>query len=234
MNEEEEEEHNGQKTAEFATLGILRVEGPDTAEALAERVAAEVDAWVRDVPGFLGWRFQVSLDGTTVVNHGLWTGRAHYHEGFVNHPAVEPLRDLAHRPGVLGATVRTGTAAPGLTGPSADRPPGIVAVATRHLGGHDAARGVLALLAASAEWKHHLPGFISAAPYLSEDGRTFMNYPMWVDEAAYRRWMSDPRISEGQEEIARLETAVGVPGVRGDRSRHRPHRPPKYEVRAAI
>jgi hypothetical protein len=52
-----------------------------------------------------------------------------------------------------------------------------------------------------------MAGFVGATAYLSADGRTFLNYPRWVDEAAYRAYMADPRITEGQEDIAVLETA---------------------------
>jgi hypothetical protein len=137
------------------------------------------------------------LDGGAVVIRAVWPDEA-------SHRATS---GLAGRRGVLSTTTFGGTAAPGLHGPAAGRAPGIVAVATRHFAGRDSADAVLRLLGESGDWKRGFPGFISATPYLSHDGRTFVNYPMWVDEAAYRAWMADPRIAEGQQEIARLEVA---------------------------
>ena len=58
-------------------------------------------------------------------------------------------------------------------------------LATRHVKDVEAANELGKLLARSGEWKQHVPGFIGAAAYISADGREFMNYPRWVDAAAY-------------------------------------------------
>lgn len=193
--------------AGFVTFGVLRVDGPGTAAELVGILTEEVTRWVRHTEGFVSARVHVSLDGGTVVNRGQWTSEEDYHSSFRSRPADGVLPTIAGRPGVLAATVFTGTPAPGIEGPQAAEEPGVVAVATRHLSGHESAVEVTGLLARSGEWKRHHPGFISATPYLSQDGTTFINYPMWVNEFAYCSWMRDPRITEGQEEIARLEVA---------------------------
>ncbi|MTD54522.1 putative quinol monooxygenase [Amycolatopsis pithecellobii] len=194
--------------AQFATFEILRVDGAAAATALADRIAGETTTWIRHLPGFAAGHVHISLDGTTVVHHLLWETEEAYRMWYFGSAASQVLAELTKGPQVLAATARSGLAAPGLSGPAAGEPPGIVAVATRHLGGRDSAVAVLELLARSGDWKRAFPGFISATPYVSQDGRTFVNYPMWTDEAAYRAWMADPRISEGQQEIARLETAA--------------------------
>ncbi|MER6808878.1 antibiotic biosynthesis monooxygenase [Spirillospora sp. NPDC000708] len=175
--------------AEHVTFEIFRTDGPATAGALVEAAKGLLDPVTA--------RVHTALDDMAVVIRTVRPDAASSHT----------TGKLADHAGVLSTTTFQGTSVPGLTGPEAGREPGIVAVATRHFAGRDSAAAVLRLLAGSGEWKRDFPGFISATPYLSPDGRTFVNYPMWVDEAAYRAWMADPRIAEGQEEIARLEVA---------------------------
>ncbi|PSJ25305.1 hypothetical protein B7P34_28830 [Streptosporangium nondiastaticum] len=191
----------------WVTFGTLKADSPRTAAALVESITREVTAWVRHTPGFVSARTHLSVDGTTVVNRGQWESETLYREFFQENPAAAVLRSLADHPGVLEATVFAGTEAPGLQGPEAGAEPGMVAVATRHLAGGDSAAALMELLADSGEWKRSFPGFISATPHFSKDGTAFVNYPMWVSEVAYRSWMADPRIGEGQAEIARLEVA---------------------------
>ena len=192
----------------FVTFGVLRVDGPETASALVGVLTEEVTRWVRHVRGFVSSRVHVSTDGTTVINRGEWTDEEAYRTSFRENPSGGVLHALGTRPGVLAATVFSGApAATPLEGPEPDAQPGVVGVATRHLGGPASADAVLDLLAKSGEWKRHHPGFISATPYVDKEGATFVNYPMWVNEVAYQAWMADPRISEGQEELARLEVA---------------------------
>ncbi|WP_455354469.1 antibiotic biosynthesis monooxygenase [Streptomyces sp. SYSU K217416] len=191
----------------FVTFGVLRVDGPETAAALVETVTEEVRGWVRHTPGFISSRVHVSTDGTTVVNRGEWTSEEAYRTSFQESPSGGVLHALGTRPGVLAATVFSGTPATPLEGPEAAEQPGVVVVATRHLSGPSAADTVLEMLAGSGEWKRRFPGFISATPYVNREGTTFINYPMWVNEVAYQAWMADPRISEGQDQLARLEVA---------------------------
>ncbi|MFF3907756.1 putative quinol monooxygenase [Streptomyces sp. NPDC001848] len=189
-----------------AAFEVLRVDGAATADALAGLVAREVAAWVGEAPGFLLSRVHVALDGRAVVHHTRWRDEAGYRT-YLGHPRAGALRDLDRRPGVVSAAVFAGTPAGGIAGPAAGRAPGVVAVATRHLAGPQQAGEVLGLLHRTGAWKRDFPGFISATPYLSPDRRTFVNYPMWTDRAAYDAWMADPRIAEGQSEVARFETA---------------------------
>ncbi|MGY3339704.1 quinol monooxygenase YgiN [Streptomyces filamentosus] len=195
------------REAGFVSFGVLRTTGPEAAADLVAVLKAEVTAWVRHTPGFVSSRVHLSADGATVVNRGEWTDEAAYRTSFRDNPAGGVLHGLGRRPGVVSATVFHGAPAPGVEGPETDARPGVVVVATRHLDGHGSARAVLDLLERSSEWKRGFPGFISATPYVDRDGTTFINYPMWVSEVAYRSWMADPRISEGQEELARLEVA---------------------------
>jgi quinol monooxygenase YgiN len=183
------------------------VDGAATAGALVEVITREVGAWVSTAPGFLLSSTHVGFDGSTVVHHTRWSDDAGYRGSFLDAPDAGVLRGLGRRPGVLASSTFTGATAGGIDGPEAGRPPGVVAVATRHLTGPGPARAVVDLLHRTGEWKRDFPGFVSAAAYLSLDSRTFVNYPMWVDRSAYDAWMADPRIAEGQAEIARLEAA---------------------------
>ncbi|MEG3631661.1 putative quinol monooxygenase [Streptomyces poriticola] len=192
----------------FVTFGVLRVDGAGTAAELVGILTDEVRSWVRHTPGFISSRVHVNADRTVVINRGEWTDEAAYRTSFKENPAGGVLHALGARPGVLAATVFSGApATPVVEGPESGEQPGVVVVATRHLGGRESADAVLDLLASSGEWKREFPGFISATPYVDQDGTTFINYPMWVSEVAYQAWMGDPRIAEGQEELARLEVA---------------------------
>ncbi|MEO3972644.1 antibiotic biosynthesis monooxygenase [Streptomyces sp. CAU 1734] len=191
----------------FVTFGVLRTEGPEAAAEVITVLTAEVREWVRYTPGFISSRVHISADGATVINRGEWTSEAAYRTSFRENPAGAVLHGLGSRPGVIGASVFSGVPAEGFTGPEASAEPGVVMVATRHLDGHESARALLELLSRSGQWKREFPGFISVTPYLGRDGTTFVSYPMWVNEAAYRSWTEDPRISEGQQEVARLEVA---------------------------
>ncbi|MCH0542322.1 antibiotic biosynthesis monooxygenase [Streptomyces sp. MUM 203J] len=192
----------------FVSFGMLRADGPETADALVGLLTGETTRWVRHTPGFVSSRVHVGTDGTTVVNRGEWTDEETYRTSFEEHPEGGLLRSLGTRRGVLAATVFRGSpAAPRLEGPAAHARPGVAVVATRHLGDRAAADAVLEMLADSGAWKRHHPGFVSATPCVDRNGTTLVNYPTWTDETAYREWMADPRISEGQEKLARLEVA---------------------------
>lgn len=195
------------RTMGFGTFDALRVDRPATATELVGLLVKEVYAGFRHTPGFVSSRIHMSLDGTTVVSHGRWTSDADYRNSLEASPGGGALRTLSSQPGVLSATAFGGAAAGSIEGPVTTEPPGIVAVATRHVAGHESARAVGELLLQSGEWKRHTRGFIAATAYISPDGMTYVTYPQWIDEPAYHTYMADPRIAEVQEEIARLEVA---------------------------
>ncbi|WP_051858587.1 antibiotic biosynthesis monooxygenase family protein [Streptomyces cellulosae] len=191
----------------FVTFDTLTAEQPETADALVDAIVAEAAGRLRHSPGFLSSRVHVSPDRRTVVHRALWRGAADHHAAFPDGGDAGVSTALTNRPGVRTATAFRGSPAPGINGPQFGRQPGWVAVATRHLRDRDSFDALTGLLASSGEWKRHHRGFISATPHISRDGLTFVNYAMWEDADSYRAWMADPRISEGQEEIARLESA---------------------------
>jgi quinol monooxygenase YgiN len=174
----------------YATFDTLRAERPGE---LAEPLIKEVRERIRHEPGFVRAHVLVSLDATAAVIHCQW--------------AAETGSPVTEWP---SATVTSfgGTETAGIVGPEPSASPGVAAVATRHIAGPDAARDLGALLVRSGGWKRSFPGFIGATAYLSADGRTYVNYPQWTDEAAYKSYMDDPRIPLGQQEIARLEVAA--------------------------
>ncbi|MGP4087158.1 putative quinol monooxygenase [Streptomyces sp. KR55] len=184
----------------FVTFDTLTAEVPRTADELVEALVTEAAGRLRHSRGFIASRVHVSDDRRTVIHRCLWRDAADHHA------AADRLKELANRPGVQTAKAFGGTPAPGLHGPQLGAQPGRLAVATRYL--HPGSYDALAdLLARSGAWKRHHKGFISATPHITPDGLTFVNYAMWATEDSYRAWMADPRISEGQEEIARLEAA---------------------------
>ncbi|GLU48676.1 antibiotic biosynthesis monooxygenase [Nocardiopsis ansamitocini] len=193
--------------AGFVSFGILETNSPEAAADLVDALTSEVRQWARATPGFLSARIHVSVDRTAVVHRSEWATDSDYQDSFVDTARGKTLRELARLPGIVSATSVHAFPLDGLEGPEAGKEPGIVAVAVRHFANRDAVDGVMELLMSSGEWKRNFPGFISASPCVSADGTTFVNYPMWVDESAQHSWMKDPRISEGQEEIARLEAA---------------------------
>ncbi|HJP80747.1 MAG TPA: hypothetical protein VJ914_41150 [Pseudonocardiaceae bacterium] len=185
------------------TLGafeVLQVADPGDANALAAQVALrfkQLDYQTSHV--------YVSNDGTQVVHCAEWTTDS------PTLPTASPGDDML--PGLskeFGAEVVrnfVGSLLVSIDGPAAAAPPGVAVLATRHVKDADAAGALGELLVQSGEWKQYLPGFIGAAAYLSADGREFLNYPRWVDAAAYDAYMADPRIAEGQNAIATVEEA---------------------------
>ncbi|MFK0173383.1 antibiotic biosynthesis monooxygenase [Streptomyces sp. NPDC090306] len=172
-----------------------------TAVAAADRVVEEMRAAAGRRAGFRTARVHVAPDGPVVIVRSVWDDEAAH----LGHREAAPLAAVADG---REALVCGGSPAPGIVGPAAAAEPGIVAVAIRYLGGQRSAREVLRLLRLSGEWKRAFPGFVRADPCLSADGRLFVNYAQWVDAEAHRAWMADPRIGEGQHEIAAHETAA--------------------------
>jgi len=188
----------------WGTFDIFRTDGAAAAEAVAEAIARNLKSVFGDLPGLLAARVHVDLGGTIVVCRGQWASPV---SGSERDPAVLPLPEIAEMPGVLSTTTLAGIPAEGLQGPDAGRTPGIAVIAIRHLADREAADAALKLLGATGDWKQHFPGFISAVPYVSVDGTTFVNYPTWVDEAAYRAWMADPKTAPAKAEVARLDVS---------------------------
>ncbi|MFF6782504.1 hypothetical protein [Streptomyces sp. NPDC012510] len=193
--------------AGFATFGVLRTDSPDTATALVGLITREVNTWVRHSDGFVSSHTHIALDGTSVMHRGRWTDEETYGSSFTHRPEGHVLRTLADRPGVRSATVFRSVPAAGPHGPAAGQQPGLVGFAVRRLSGARAQQHVHGLLTASGEWKRDCAGFISATPYIGTDGTTFINCPMWADRDAYDSYMRHPQLTEGLEEVARLEVA---------------------------
>jgi quinol monooxygenase YgiN len=177
--------------AGFAAFQTVHTEDPDDVITALRRHA---HTSLATTPGLVSARVHVSVDGTTVVRRTEWRDEAAYRQSTGS-------ADLAGLPGIRKVTEFEGTPAEGLTGPAAGQEPRIVVVATRRLAGPEAVDAVLATLARSGRWKRDFPGFISATPYVSADSRTFVNYPMWVDEGAFRAWTADPNINSAREEV---------------------------------
>ncbi|HEX5405548.1 MAG TPA: antibiotic biosynthesis monooxygenase, partial [Pseudonocardiaceae bacterium] len=179
---------------------VLRVADPGDAEALA----AEVALMFRRLD-HMSSHVYVSIDGTAVVHCGEWTTDSP--QPPTTNPGDELLRTLSKESGAEVTQNFVGRLLVSIDGASAPEPAGIAVLATRHVKDVDAANALGELLVQSGEWKQHVPGFIGAAAYLSGDGREFLNYPRWVDAAAYEAYMADPRIAEGQSAISTVEEA---------------------------
>ncbi|MFE5563925.1 antibiotic biosynthesis monooxygenase [Amycolatopsis japonica] len=188
----------------FATIETLRIADPGEVRTFADLLAHEVHACAASARGFVSAQIYVSLDNMAVVRRSHWADQSAYR---AFHATGRSRGSLSDFPGVHSFTVFEGAPQVGLEGPAFGETPGIVVVATRHLSGHESARAVLGLLAKSGEWKRRFPGFISATPYVSDDGKTFVNCPMWVDERAFDTWMADPRIAEARHEVVEQEEA---------------------------
>lgn len=189
----------------WGTFDIFRTESATAAEAVAEAAARKLRSVSGDLPGLLAARVHVDLGGTVVVCRGQWASPV---SGSADDPPVLPLREIAEMPGAGTMTPLGGIPAEGLEGPAAGRPPGIAVIAIRHLADRESADAALKLLSATGDWKRGFPGFISAVPYFSADGTLFVNYPTWVDEAAYRAWMADPKIAPAKAEVAQLDVSA--------------------------
>jgi hypothetical protein len=178
-------------TTGFVTLDTWPTEGPVAAKALVDRLTEQLRSSIRHAAGFSAARVLVSLDGTEVVVRSDWASEAAHREAGAE----------------VGTTHFGGTQIAHIEGPEKAAPPGLVIVATRYVSGHEAANALGELLVRSGRWKSDFPGFISATAYASTDGKTYVNYPQWVDETAERAYLADSRIQVGQDEIARFEVA---------------------------
>ncbi|WP_409060535.1 class I SAM-dependent methyltransferase [Streptomyces sp. SYP-A7185] len=192
----------------YAVFEELRTDAPETAEGLVGLLAAEIREWVSGREGFRSARLHLGLDRTTVVSRVEWADEKAFLATADAAPADSPLRTLSERPGVLAHTSFRGTPQSGLDGPDAGRRAGIMCYAVRHVGGRDDALALAALLRDAGGWKHAHPGFVSATPYIGDDGSTYVNYPQWLDEDSFRAYMDHPQNAAGQEAVARLETAA--------------------------
>lgn len=212
--------------AGFVTFHTLVLDRPEHVPDVVDLVTGEVSERLRHSRGFRSSRIHVSADGRTVITRTLWQGAADHRAAQPPDGAAGGPPSPAGHPAVRTATVFLGRPSPGITGPALGQPPGVVAVATRHLRDPACFPLLMDLLVNGGDWKRHHRGFISATPNLGTDGTTFVNYPMWSDEESYQAWMADPRLSHGQQEIARLEAAppeyvlctvtdqIGPPGPR--------------------
>lgn len=192
-----------------ATLGafdVLEAARPEEAEHVARRLAA----MLRERPDAIPLHVYVSVDGTAVVSCGEWTPPSAPPPD-APPPEASPyaplVRALSAEPGVRSVRSMVGALAYHIDGGAPAATPGVAVLAIRHVGGPEAADQLGRLLLRSGEWKRHVEGFIGASAYVGTGGRLFLNYVRWVDQAAYEAYMADPRIAEGQGDIARLETA---------------------------
>ena len=63
---------------------------PAKQEALIAAIVAEVERWVRHLPGFVSSTFHASLDGGHVLNDAQWRTEADF-QGFTKNPEGERL-----------------------------------------------------------------------------------------------------------------------------------------------
>lgn len=173
----------------------------------AERNAAELAAgrlsgmFGPDL-GFMSSSIFVDMDAAAVVHCAQWPAQSREADR-----SAELVRALGAEAGARSVRTFTGTLAADIEGGSPRESPGVCVLAIRHVNDGNAARELSRLLVSTGTWKREVPGFIGASAYITPDGREFLNYPRWVDEAAYDAYMADPRIAEGQAGISVLESA---------------------------
>jgi quinol monooxygenase YgiN len=186
-------------TAGFATFETFELDGVDAADTVVGLLTDHLRTVLRGAPGFVSARLHISFDGAVVVRLVEWRSEAAWRDVDAGGPAALPA--------VRRTTYFAGRRTTGLVGPDEGKPATVAVVATRHLAGHDAAQAVLELLSDSGERKRTFPGFISATPYLSDDGTMLVNYPQWVDESAFQAWMADPQIAGARDKVTQYELA---------------------------
>jgi C-6 monooxygenase len=84
--------------APFVATVVVPVADAAKAEELIGLMAADVEDWVRHLPGFVSANYHVSIDGTKVFNYALWENERAYLDGFRADPRSAALREL-----ILGA-----------------------------------------------------------------------------------------------------------------------------------
>jgi len=71
---------------------------PADIQTLIADIAAQVEAWVRDCPGFISASFHASEDGQRMVNYAQWSSRADW-EAFMKRPEQSGIRDAIEAAG---------------------------------------------------------------------------------------------------------------------------------------
>lgn len=79
--------------AEFVATVVIPVSGADRAHELIDLMAADVEDWVRHLPGFLAANYHASVDGKRVFNYARWVDEKAYLEGFRADPRSARLRE---------------------------------------------------------------------------------------------------------------------------------------------
>lgn len=193
--------HSAERSEMFGLFSLYQYE-PDHAVVVAAELASRLIEGEPSAPGLVRTRVHLSLDRATVVVHELWEGREQRQAAGLPAPVEPPSGPVPDR-----VTVLQGVAVPGIEGPAANRLPGLTCVVRRQVADSAGVRAAAGVLARTGGWKREHPGFVGAAPFLADDGRSLLNYVQWLDEAAYHSYMSDPRVRLGQEEVTRLEVA---------------------------
>ncbi|MEU3343058.1 hypothetical protein [Streptomyces sp. NPDC006668] len=176
-----------------------------------ELLEAVIDETLRDYlrqPGFVSARYYEGVEKGTFVTRLHWADEERWRS--YQEAAGRSGTALEERIGQLkGArhTVFVGEQVAGFAGPDADEKPGYSVVTTRHVADREGAFGVHRALMKTAEWKHSCAGLIAATPYISLDGRSFLNNPTWVDQEAFDSYVAQPGLASGIADAAVHEVA---------------------------
>jgi quinol monooxygenase YgiN len=190
----------------FVSFWTVAAAGTDAARTLLSYFVGDLRHLVKAL-GLRSAQVHLDVDGTTVVVRSEWQGED-AHEAFWASDDGKRWREIGNRAEVTWTRTAGGVLLPRLDGPDKDSAPGVVVIATRHVGHRDNALRLAGLLERSGDWKRDFPGFVSAEAAISADGATFVNYPRWVDEESFRAYMTDPRNAARQPDIAGLEVAA--------------------------
>lgn len=176
----------------------IKVAGGGGAVELVDAFKETVEREYREAPGFLGARVHLSVAEDTIVTRVRWERE----QDLKAYSAAVAARgntftECLAKAAITDRTAFAGTQVPGFTGPDADKEAGYSVVATRPVQDRETAMKIHDVLIRTGEWKHTIPGFVSATPYVSLDGTEFLNNPAWVDEDAFHVYMNHPSIPGG-------------------------------------
>ncbi|WP_405815915.1 hypothetical protein OG241_15335 [Streptomyces sp. NBC_01390] len=182
------------------------------AAELADIFTVEIEENYWQTPGFVSARLYQDFEGDTLVARVHWADESDYraHAKAVASDG-KGFQDRLGELEILDRATFVGTQVQGFAGPAEGEATGYTVVATRRVRDRQAAHDVHAVLLGTGEWKHDIPGFVAATPYISLDGTEFLNNPQWVDRDAFQVYMNHPSIPGGLTEANQHE--IGPPRI---------------------
>lgn len=101
----------------FVAIVAFSLDDPAQQAGLIDGIVAEIDGWVKHIPGFVSASFHASHDGRHVLNYAQWTSRDAY-ATFGRDDRRQRIQSAVHTAKVTGMETSTFSAARVVTAPT--------------------------------------------------------------------------------------------------------------------